>query len=165
MALNTSLVGKYRIVAKDFNDNTIAELISKHTTELGGSGSATAETDPQKMVKIKAGGALELKEDDKILIEFMPEASKTGATTTDVRTYRVPIRYKNLRTGVVFEKTLTWTDFDHLIAAAVDNVWVADRWYGMDEWVVPAQSAVKLGIFVQDARVDSCLNLHHALEV
>ena len=165
MALNNSLVGQFRLVHRDANSNTIAELMEKHTSEFGGSGSATAESDPQKMVKVKKQLSTILKEDDMLVVMFKPDVTVDPITTIPARTYRIPVTYRNVRTKVRYEKTLTYGDFAHYIPVAIAEVYTGGVWYDMDYYAIPAQSEVKLGHDVQDVRVDSAMNVHEAIEL
>lgn len=165
MALNMSISGTYRLVHRDANDNTIAELLEKHTQELGGSGSATTATDPQMMAKVKKHLSTVMREDDKLVIMLKPDTTRATGTTAEVRTYRIPVTFRNRRSGIVYEKTLIYGDMTHEIAVATNNAWTSGRWYDVDSYTVPAQSEMKLGHSVQDVRVDSSLNLHDAIEV
>jgi len=52
MALVSGFLGTYRLVHRDANDNTIAELLEKDAGEFGiVSATSTPETDAQKMPK------------------------------------------------------------------------------------------------------------------
>jgi hypothetical protein len=164
MALNAGLAGQWRLVHRDANANTIAELLEKHTSEFGGSGTSTAETDPQKMVKVKKQLSTIMKEDDMLVTMFKADGVETTGTTASVRTYRIPVTFRNVRTKVRYEKTLIYGDFAHYVAVATNNAYAAGVWNDMDYYSVPAQSEVKLGHDVQDVRVDSAMNIHEATE-
>ena len=163
---NSMLGGTYRIVHRDANDNTIAELLEKHKSEfLGVLG--TPESDAQKMPKVKKQLSTILKQDDKLVVMYKHEgATKTIVTgTTGVRTLRVPVTFRNIRTNVVYEKTLVAADFtDSKDITLVGNKWVAGTWYDEEEYVIPAQSELKLGHGIQDVRVDGAINLQHDVQ-
>lgn len=163
---NEMLGGTYRLVHRDSNENAIAELLEKHKSELLGV-LGTPETDAQKLPKVKKPLSTILKEDDKLVIMYKHEgATKTVATgTSGVRTMRIPVTFRNRRSGVVYEKTLVSADFtDVKDITLVGNKWVADKWYDMEEYVIPAQSELKLGHAVQDVRVDSALSIQHDVQ-
>ena len=159
---STMLEGMYRIVHRDHNDNTIAELLEKHSLEFGGA-TGVPITDAQPMPKVKKPMSTILKEDDKLVIMFRPTIANAGAHTADGdRFLRVPVTYRNRRSGVLYEKTLTLDDFTNLIphqAADPAAPYAVGRWYDVEEYVIPAQSEVKLGHGIQDVRVDSALYL------
>ena len=155
MAVTTEM-GLLRIVHKDANDNGIGELLEKHTS---GFGSAAADTamgtlDPQKMPKVKKHLSTVLKQDDKLVLMFKPDAALV--TGTDQLTVSLPVTFRNVRTSVVYEKTIVAGDLnaDGVIDAVID----AGKWIELDYYTIPAQSEVKLGHSIQDVRVDSALN-------
>lgn len=152
----TTEMGLVRIVHRDANDNTIAELLEKHTSEFGSAAADTAvgTNDPQQMPKVKKGLSTVLKEDDKLVLMFKPDADI--ASGSDILTLRIPVTFRNIRTGVVYEKTLVGGDFED--DGTIDKVCTAGDWVDLDEYIVPAQSELKLGHAIQDVRVDSALN-------
>jgi len=89
-------------------------------------------------------------------------AKPAAAITSDVDQYtwviRIPVTFRNRRSGVVYEKTLTYADFTDLILAAGDQE-LAVQWYNLLTYTVPAQSEMKLGHALQDVRVDSAINI------
>ena len=158
----TTEMGLLRIVHKDANDNTIAELMEKHTSEFGSAAgdAAMANNDPQKMPKVKKGLSTVLKQDDKLVLMFNSDGAQTGAAS-DLLTLRIPVTFRNVRTGVVYEKTLVAGDFDGDGDMSAQNL-VAGTWTELDYYVVPAQSELKLGHAIQDVRVDSALNFWYS---
>lgn len=156
----TMIPGQYRITHVDANDNVLNTIVEKHSTEFGGSVGSPA-TDPQVMPKVKKEMSPVLKEDDKLIIQLKPTTTVTEHSTSSAaaNTVRVPVTFKNLRTGNSFEKTLTTADFTDKRAYANSQAWTSGYWYTIYEYTVPAQSALKVGHRVQDARVDSALNL------
>jgi len=99
------LTGTYRLVHRDNNDNTLAEILEKHSSEFGGAVGAP-NTDPQKMPKVKKELSPTIQEDDKFVIVVKPDADVTGIAGSDVDFVRIPVTVKNLRTGVVYERPL-----------------------------------------------------------
>ena len=152
--------GMYRIVHRDANENTIAELLEKHSSEYGDADAV--ETDPQKMVKVKKGLSTIMREDDILAIQHMPDATITEAATGNAHTLilRIPVTFRNTRTRVVYEKTLVLKDFIRRNASAVSKVWTAGEWYDIAFYKVPAQSELKHGHSIQDVRVDSAENIY-----
>lgn len=150
--------GTYRIVHRDSNDNTIAELLEKHSDEFAGAVGAP-QTDPQKMPKVKKGLSTIMKEDDKMVIMLKSSLANAGVgTLTGVRYPRIPVTFKNRRSGVVYEKTLVKGDFtDKKDVQGPGGAYVVGTWYDCEEYVVPAQSEMKLGHGIQDVRVDSAI--------
>ena len=160
--------GMYRLVHMDANDNIVAELMEKHSSEFGitdgASGTeATFETDAQKMPKIKKSLSTVLRQDDKLVLRGMPDTDTTVDITDDTWSVRIPVTFKNIRTGVVYEKTLTFASFTEKITADVtleDGVW-----YDLLEYGIPAQSMVKLGHAIQDVRVDSAIYIGYDSDI
>ena len=152
--------GTYRFVHRDSNDNTIAELLEKHSDEFGGT-LAAPQTDPQQMSKVKKGLSTILKQDDKLVVMLKSTVANAGANTlAGSRLIRVPVTFRNIRSGVVYEKTLVHNDFTDLKdvgAAGIEGGYVVGKWYDIEEYVIPAQSELKLGHSIQDVRVDSAI--------
>lgn len=157
MAITTEM-GLVRIVHKDANDNTIAELLEKHTSEFGSGAAdvAVGTSDPQQMPKVKKHLSTVLKQDDKLVLMFKSDGAQTGAAS-DLLTLRIPVTFRNVRTGVVYEKTLVAGDFTGDGDMSAQDL-VVGTWAELDSYVVPAQSELKLGHAIQDVRVDSALN-------
>ena len=155
----TMLTGTYRLVHRDNNDNTLAELIEKHSSEFGGS-VGTPQSDPQKMPKIKPTKR-SIREDDKLVVMFQPDTTVTEHTTSTAatNTVRIPVRIKNLRSNFAFEKTLTVSDLTDRRPYANGQLWTAGVWYDIFSMTLGAQLEMRMGHGVQDARVDSALNL------
>lgn len=163
---NIMLGGTYRFVHRDSNDNTIAELLEKHKSEFLGVLGAP-ETDPQKMPKVKKQLSTILKEDDKLVLMYKHEgATATIVTgTSGVRTMRIPVTFRNRRSGVRYEKTLVIGDFVNTKdITTVGEKWVAGQWYDMETYIIPAQSELKIGHAIQDVRVDSAINVQHDVQ-
>ena len=152
--------GTFRIVHRDSNDNTIAELLEKHSNEFAGAVGAP-QTDPQKMPKVKKQLSTVLKQDDKLVVMLKPSLANAGANTLAGKRYmRVPVTFRNVRSGVVYEKTLVnadFTDKKDVGAGGVAGGYVVGTWYDVESYNIPAQSEVKLGHAIQDVRVDSAL--------
>lgn len=155
----TMVTGQYRLVHRDNGDHTLADVIEKHSSEFGGV-LGTPQSDPQKMPKLKFS-TRRIREDDKLVIQVMPDTTRTEHTTSTAaaNTVRIPVRIKNLRTKNVFEKTLTVSDFSDRRAYANGQVWTAGIWYDIFSLTLGAQLEMSVGHRVQDARVDSALNL------
>lgn len=156
----TMQVGTYRLVHRDNNDNTLAEILEKHSTEFGGV-LGTPQADPQKMPKVKKALSPKIQEDDKLVIMFKPSTALTEHTTSTaaVDTIRIPVTIKNRRSGVVYEKTLISSDFTDRRAYTNSQVWTAGVWYDIFSLTLGAQLEMKVGHAIQDVRVDSALNL------
>lgn len=155
----TMLTGTYRLVHRDNNDNTLAELLEKHSSEFGGT-VGTPNTDPQKMPKVKPT-TRSIREDDKLVIMFKPDTTVTehSTSTAATDTVRVPVRIKNLRSNFAFEKTLTTIDFTDRRPYANSQKWTSGVWYDIFSLTLGAQLEMRIGHGIQDARVDSALNL------
>jgi len=156
----TMLTGHYRLVHRDNNDNTLAEIVEKHSSEFGGSTGAP-QSDPNKLPKIKKELSPIIQEDDKLVIMFKPDTTVTEKSTSSAATdtVRIPITVRNLRTGVVYEKTLVVADFTDRRPYAGSQIWAAGVWYDIFSLTLGAQLQMKLGHRVQDPQVDSALNL------
>lgn len=156
----TMLTGTYRLVHRDNNDNTLAEILEKHSSEFGGT-TGTPQTDPQKMPKVKKELSPIIQEDDKFVIMFKPDATVTehSTSTAATNTVRIPVTVKNLRTGVVFEKTLVKGDFTDRRPYAHSQIWTSGVWYDIFSLTLGAQLQMKIGHRIQDARVDGAINL------
>ena len=156
----TMLTGTYRLVHRDNNDNTLAEILEKHSSEFGGA-VGNPQTDPQKLPKVKKELSPIVQEDDKLVVMFKPDTTVTEHTTSSAAsdTIRIPVTVRNLRTGVVFEKTLVKGDFTDRRPYANSQKWTADTWYDIFSLTLGAQLQMKVGHRIQDARVDGALNL------
>ncbi|GAH24973.1 unnamed protein product [marine sediment metagenome] len=161
MALVAAFLGTWRIVHKDANDNMVAELLEKLTSEFGIVAADSAVlTNPEQMPKVKKGLSTILREDDKLYVMTKFGADDTMDDDTVIWHIRIPITFRNKRTGVVYEKTLYDGDFTHLWAESTGTAAKeAGIWYDALRYTVPAQSEVKLGHAIQDVRVDGALNL------
>lgn len=154
--------GTYRIVHRDANDNTIAELLEKLHSEFGftnasNSVTATFETDMQKMPKVKKHLSTILREDDKLVIQVKADTDVAVDVDDDDQKIMVPVTFRNTRTGTVYEKTLAYGDFTAKVAA--DTTLKSGIWYDYLTYTIPAQSQLKIGHSIQDVRVDSALYL------
>jgi hypothetical protein len=159
------LEGTYRIVHRDSNDNTIAELLEKHSSEFGGA-VGDPQDDPQKMPKVKKQLSTVIREDDKFVIMFKADETFTvgSITTGNARYLRIPVTFRNRRSGVVYEKTLVKGDFENRKPHSNGDTYTIDTWYDLESYTVPAQSEMKFGHAIQDVRVDSCLNIQRDIE-
>ncbi|GAH26108.1 unnamed protein product, partial [marine sediment metagenome] len=148
------ITGTYRFVHRDSNDNTIAELLEKHSFEFGGAVGVPI-SDPQRMPKVKKALSTILREDDKLVLMLKPDVlfTKGGLETADARVMRIPVTFRNRRSGVIYEKTLVKGDFTDKKVHAEDDTYKAGIWYDIEEYVIPAQSELKLGHAIQDVRV------------
>ena len=155
-------LGTYRMVHLDANDNAIAELLEKLAAEFGAvTVTSAVMTDPQTMPKVKKRKSTILREDDKLLIRIKAVGSEVIDVSHLKATVRVPVTFKNKRTGVVYEKTMKYADFTDLLVAGGDvAALAAKQWYDWITYTIPAQSEMKLGHELQDVRVDSALLLH-----
>lgn len=161
-----NFLGTFRVVHRDSNDNTIAELLEKLAAEFGNVVTATdgTFTDPQKMPKVKKGLSTILKQDDKLVIALKPIGAQVVGSA-NLHQIRMPVTFRNIRTDVVYEKTLSYADFTTKFASDVASpVMIAGIWYDWLEYIIPAQSEMKLGHAIQDVRVDSALLLQLDLE-
>lgn len=160
MAYVGAFLGTWRLVHRDSNDNTIAELLEKLAAEFGMIiVTSTPESDAQKMPKVKKPLSTIMREDDKLVVMGKPNY----AVVNDVDQYtwdiRIPVTFRNRRSGVTYEKTLEYADFTDKIILLGDATLASGSWYDLLEYAVPAQSEMKLGHAIQDVRVDSALNL------
>mgnify|MGYP000903959834 CR=1 FL=1 len=156
----TMITGTYRLVHRDNNDNTLAEIVEKHSSEFGGS-TGSPQTDPQKLPKVKKELSPIIQEDDKLVIMLKPDTTRTEAATSSAATdtVRIPVTIRNLRTGVVFEKTLVKGDFTDRRPYANSQIWTSGVWYDIFSLTLGAQLQMKIGHRIQDARVDGALNI------
>lgn len=156
----TMITGTYRLVHRDNNDNTLAEIVEKHSSEFGGS-TGSPQTDPQKLPKVKKELSPIIQEDDKLVIMLKPDTTRTEAATSSAatNTVRIPVTIRNLRTGVVFEKTLVTGDFTDRRPYANSQIWTSGVWYDIFSLTLGAQLQMKIGHRIQDARVDGALNI------
>ena len=154
------ITGTYRLVHRDNNDNTLAEIVEKHSSEFGGS-TGSPQTDPQKLPKVKKELSPIIQEDDKLVIMLKPDTTRTEAATSSAATdtVRIPVTIRNLRTGVVFEKTLVKGDFTDRRPYANSQIWTSGVWYDIFSLTLGAQLQMKIGHRIQDARVDGALNI------
>lgn len=154
------LTGTYRLVHRDNNDNTLAEILEKHSSEFGGV-TGTPQSDPQMMPKVKKYLSPLIQEDDKFVVMFKPDTTVAEHSTSSAatNTVRIPVTVKNLRTGVVYEKTLVVGDFTDRRPYANSQAWTSGVWYDIFSLTLGAQLQMKVGHNIQDNRVDSALNL------
>ena len=113
------------------------------------------------MPKVKKVLSTVLKQDDKLIVMFKPSiADVENAAPEETQNIRMPVTFRNVRSKVVYEKTLTYSDFTEIRATGVAaQVWALNTWYDMLSYTIPAQSELKLGHAIQDVRVDSALNI------
>ena len=166
MAMTIGALGTFRVVHVDAGGNMIAELMEKNAGEFGITGrTAAILTNAEQMPKVKKQLSTILREDDKLQILYSPAqvggvdkedtpVLNTGATVSVIR---IPITHRNLRSGVVYEKTLKFDDFTDKIGTIAPMI--KGVWYNMFEYVVPAQTEIKLGHVLQDVRVDGAMNI------
>lgn len=154
-------VGEYRIVHLDASDNTIADLLSMRSEQFGienkASGTvATFEKDLQKLPKIPKLRDI-LRQDDKLVVRVKPDQDTEVDVDDQDRYIAVPVTVRNARTGVVYPKILAYVDFTDLIDA--DVTLKAGKWFNWLEYVIPAQTELKLGVSMPDVRTASALSL------
>jgi len=154
-------VGEYRIVHLDANDNAIADLLSMRSEQFGienkGSGTtATFERDLQRLPKIPKINDI-LAEDDKLVIRVKPDEDTEVDVSDQDRYILVPVTIRNVRTNVIYPRILAYVDFIDLIDA--DVTLAGGKWYNWLEYVIPAQTELKLGVSMPDVRTASALSL------
>jgi hypothetical protein len=91
---------------------------------------------------------------DKLVIKVKPNAALAFNSGTDDPVIRIPVTFRNTTSNVVYEKTMYVNDFTLL---ATTSTFAANVWISAFEYQLPAQTELKLGHGVQDARVDSAL--------
>ena len=161
-----NFLGTFRVVHRDSNDNTIAELMEKLAAEFGIIIVTTAApfSDPQQMPKVKKPLSTVLKQDDKLVV-MLKSPTLTVAGAANLHQIRVPVTFRNIRSGVVYEKTLNYGDFETSFESdVISPIMAAGVWYDWLTYTVPAQSEMKLGHSIQDVRVDSALLMALDLE-
>jgi len=154
-------VGEIRLVHTDANDNTVADLISKRSEEFGivnkGSGTvAEFERDLQRLPKIPKIQDI-LAEDDKLIIRVKPDSDTVVDVDDQDRYILIPVTVRNVRTNVVYPRILAYVDFTDLIED--DMTMKGGKWYNWLEYVVPAQTEMKLGVTMPDVRTASALSI------
>jgi hypothetical protein len=161
-----NFLGTFRLVHRDANNNTIAELVEKLASEFGIIVTTTAApfSDPQQMPKVKKPLSTILKQDDKLVI-MLKAAGAQVVGSANLHQVRIPVTFRNVRTGITYEKTLNYADFTTKFASDLASpVMIAGNWLDWLEYTIPAQSEMKLGHNIQDVRVDSALLLALDLE-
>jgi len=154
-------VGEIRLVHTDANDNTVADLISKRSEEFGivnkSSGTvAEFERDLQRLPKIPKIQDI-LAEDDKLIIRVKPDSDTVVDVDDQDRYILIPVTVRNVRTNVVYPRILAYVDFTDLIE---DDVTLkGGKWYNWLEYVIPAQTEMKLGVTMPDVRTASALSI------
>ena len=154
-------VGEIRLVHTDANDNTVADLISKRSEEFGivnkSSGTvAEFERDLQRLPKIPKIQDI-LAEDDKLIIRVKPDNDTIVDVDDQDRYILIPVTVRNVRTNVVYPRILAYVDFTDLIE---DDVTLkGGKWYNWLEYVIPAQTEMKLGVTMPDVRTASALSI------
>ena len=154
-------VGEFRIVHLDANDNAIADLLSMRSEQFGienkGSGTtATFERDLQRLPKIPKINDI-LAEDDKLVIRVKPDNDTVVDVDDQDRYILVPVTVRNVRTNVVYPRILAYVDFTDLIDA--DVTLAGGKWYNWLEYIIPAQTELKLGVSMPDVRTASALSI------
>jgi len=154
-------VGEVRLVHTDANDNTVADLISKRSEEFGivnkSSGTvAEFERDLQRLPKIPKIQDI-LAEDDKLIIRVKPDSDTVVDVDDQDRYILIPVTVRNVRTNVVYPRILAYVDFTDLIE---DDVTLkGGKWYNWLEYIIPAQTEMKLGVTMPDVRTASALSI------
>jgi len=154
-------VGEIRLVHTDANDNTVADLISKRSEEFGivnkSSGTvAEFERDLQRLPKIPKIQDI-LAEDDKLIIRVKPDSDTVVDVDDQDRYILIPVTVRNVRTNVVYPRILAYVDFTDLIDS--DVTLKGGKWYNWLEYVIPAQTEMKLGVTMPDVRTASALSI------
>jgi len=153
--------GEYRIVHLDANDNAIADLLSMRSEQFGienkSSGTvASFERDLQRLPKIPKIQDV-LAEDDKLVVRVKPDKDIDVDVDDQDRYILVPVTVRNVRTNVVYPRILAYVDFTDLIDA--DVTLKAGKWFNWLEYIIPAQTELKLGVTMPDVRTASALSL------
>lgn len=156
----TMLTGKYRLVHRDNRDNSLGEILEIHSQSFGGV-TGTPQSDPQKMPKVKKNHNRILRQDDKLVIMFCPDTTRTehSTSTAAANTIKIPVTLNNIRSGFVYETELTVSDFTDKRAYANSQPWTSGTWYDIWSLTMGAQLEMKIGQGLQDVRVDGALNL------
>jgi len=154
-------VGEIRLVHTDANDNTVADLISKRSEEFGivnkSSGTvAEFERDLQRLPKIPKIQDI-LAEDDKLIIRVKPDTDTIVDVDDQDRYILIPVTVRNVRTNVVYPRILAYVDFTDLIED--DMTMKGGKWYNWLEYIIPAQTEMKLGVTMPDVRTASALSI------
>jgi len=154
-------VGEIRLVHTDANDNTVADLISKRSEEFGivnkSSGTvAEFERDLQRLPKIPKIQDI-LAEDDKLIIRVKPDTDTVVDVDDQDRYILIPVTVRNVRTNVVYPRILAYVDFTDLIED--DMTMKGGKWYNWLEYIIPAQTEMKLGVTMPDVRTASALSI------
>jgi len=154
-------VGEIRLVHTDANDNTVADLISKRSEEFGivnkSSGTvAEFERDLQRLPKIPKIQDI-LAEDDKLIIRVKPDSDTVVDVDDQDRYILIPVTVRNVRTNVVYPRILAYVDFTDLIED--DMTMKGGKWYNWLEYIIPAQTEMKLGVTMPDVRTASALSI------
>lgn len=153
------LTGSYRLVHRDNNDNSLGEILEISTLQFGGV-TGTPRSDPSLMPKVKKTDRI-IGQDDKLVITFKPDTTRTEHSTSSAAadTVMIPVTIKNLRTGNIYEKTLTKADFTDKRSYVNSQPWTAATWYDIWSLTLGAQLQLKVGHNLQDVRVDGAINL------
>jgi len=64
---------------------------------------------------------------------------------------------RNVRTNVVYPRILAYVDFTDLIED--DMTMKGGKWYNWLEYIIPAQTEMKLGVTMPDVRTASALSI------
>lgn len=129
-----SAEGFVRIYKTDFAETKKDMLFSGRTEALD------VSTDKRQMADLPPSNVV-CKENDKLVIEFMPDVAGNINNTCVLR---IPCRHKNLATGSTYDDELTLATITHGLLAA-NTACAAGVWTRVGYYLVKAQDAVKLG--------------------
>jgi len=151
---NTMLTGNYRIRFTNANLMPLAVVAEENSSTFGGA-VGSPNTDPTVMPTFNQAVSPIYAHDDRIEITFRPDSTVTEVTGgAGTYTLRLPVTWKDTRTGLKYKKMMTFTDFT-LDRTNATQAWTAGQEYLVMHYTIPQQTELKLGQPIIDVRVDS----------
>ncbi len=97
-------------------------------------------TDKRQM-QLVAPSNVTLAQDDKLIVEFKPDAA---ANINNTAVFRIPVRHKNAQTGQTYDDELTLGDLNTGYTAT-NSAYTAAVWGRIGYYIVKAQDTLRLG--------------------
>jgi hypothetical protein len=128
----------------------------------------TEQTDPQKQVKVtydpRSPGSVMQKDDIlRLSLYTLTAATEAASGNALARKYKIPVTYKDTRTGYKTVTTLSANQMTAKAVTGVSKVWAVSTWFVWDEYTIPAQTEMVFGHPVNplsDVRVQGAYSIY-----